>query len=89
MFLILIRKINIRETIARIREQLVAEKKARFHDMLANSKSKTEAIITFLAILELVKQRTVTLVQPRHYGDIEIALISEEPIVEVTTITNL
>lgn len=86
---ILIRTINIRETIARIRDQLIAQRRARFHDMLAAAGTKTEAIVTFLALLELVKQRSVTIVQVDRHGDLEIALIAEEPALEMTTITSV
>jgi len=85
---ILIRTINIRETISRIRDQLVAQKQARFHDLIATG-TKTEAIVTFLALLELVKQRSVTIVQANRHGDLEIALIAEEPTIELTTISSL
>ncbi len=86
---VMIRTVNIRETIARVREKLVTERKARFHDMLAQAKTKTEAIVTFLALLELVKQRTILIAQTDRYGDIEIELITDEPPVAVTEITNV
>ncbi len=86
---VMIRTVNIRETIARVRDKLITERRARFHEMLSHAKTKTEAIVTFLALLELVKQRTIVIAQTDRYGDIDIELIMEEPPVAVTTITNL
>lgn len=86
---VLIRTINIRQTIARIREQLVTQRRARFHEMLGQAKNKTEAIVTFLAMLELVKTRTVTIAQTDRYGDMEIILLDEVPVADVVTSTEL
>jgi segregation and condensation protein A len=79
---VLIRTINIRQTIARIRDQLVTQRRAHFHTMLRQAKNRTEAIVTFLAMLELVKQRTVTIVQVGRYGDMEIVLLEDAPVAE-------
>lgn len=86
---VLIRTINIRETISRVREQLIIARRAKFNELIARTKSKTEAIITFLALLELVKQRTVTIVQTVPHADMEIALIAQTEPMEVNSIEQI
>lgn len=69
---VLEKKINIEEKILHI-EQLILEKiKVNFSRILASATSKTEVIVSFLALLELVKQRTVLVTQDGLFTDIEI-----------------
>ena len=51
--------INIQEKIQRIRGLILERANVNFEQIISESKSKTEVIVSFLAILELVKQRTV------------------------------
>lgn len=51
--------INIQEKIQGIRDLMLKEASMNFENIIRESKSKTEVIVNFLAILELVKQRTV------------------------------
>jgi len=55
--------INIQEKIQRIRNLISKEASLNFERIIKESKSKTEVIVNFLAILELVKQRTVVVKQ--------------------------
>lgn len=70
-------KITIRDRIKRIQRRLRLEGRTRFFDLLADSTSRVEAIITFLAVLELVKQRRVIAVQTRLFGDIDIEPVGD------------
>lgn len=82
---VIIRTINIREKIAQIRDLLGQDKQTSFHALLGSAGSRTEVIVTFLALLELVKQRTVTLAQAKPQGDLVVEVIdleiNEEPII--------
>lgn len=82
---VIIRTINIREKISQIRDLLVEQKRTSFHTLLGAAGSKTEVIVTFLALLELVKQRTVTLAQETPQGDMHVEVlnleVNEEPII--------
>jgi segregation and condensation protein A len=49
-----------------------------FSELLKSSKNKTEIIVTFLAVLELVKQRSVAVVQENVFDDISIQKIDTE-----------
>jgi len=66
------RTISIQEKIAALREHIQREATLNFHHMIKTSKDKTEVIVTFLALLELVKQRMVVVVQDNIFADIEI-----------------
>lgn len=85
---VIIRTINIRQKIVQLKESLLRQPKMSFHQLLRQAVSRTEAIITFLAVLELVKQRSVTVVQREQHADMDIeALVIEE--FEPVTITSV
>lgn len=73
------RTINIQEKIDRIRNEIFEKSFISFSTLLHNSKSKMDTIVTFLALLELVKQRTVAVVQKSRFDDIEIQKQTEQP----------
>ena len=64
--------ISLKEKIFQISSWLKSNKSASFSQMLNNSKNRTEVIIGFLALLELVKQKTVSLKQDDNFSDILI-----------------
>jgi segregation and condensation protein A len=66
------RVVSIHEKIQRIRTLITSAEKVRFSKVLAEATSKTEIIVSFLALLELVKQRSVSVSQDRRWGDILI-----------------
>lgn len=72
------KSINIQEKITSIRERLLRESKANFSEILKEAKDKTEVIVTFLALLELIKQRTVVARQGDSFADIEIERLENE-----------
>jgi segregation and condensation protein A len=64
--------VSISEKIANI-QKLISEKvETSLSTLLKDAKSKTEVIVTFLALLELTKQRIVFLEQTEHFADIII-----------------
>jgi segregation and condensation protein A len=70
------RKINIEEKIAAIESSLLDRLKIGFSKILLGAKSKTEIIVSFLAMLELIKQKTIFVEQTELFGEIEINRIS-------------
>jgi len=64
--------INIQEKIAQIRERIFQQATTHFSDILKEAKDKTEIIVSFLAILELIKQKTIVVKQDKIFDDIEI-----------------
>lgn len=70
------RTVSIKEKIDTIRRLLQKSKHIGFHDVVSEARNRTEVIVTFLAILELMKQRFVALEQEDSFGDIVISPIS-------------
>lgn len=64
--------VSMKEKIDHIRGLLKKAKKHNFHTLLSNRRNKTEMIVSFLALLELVKQKTVSLQQEDNFSDIMI-----------------
>lgn len=69
------KSINIQEKISQIRQRLYREATTNFSEILKEAKDKTEVIVSFLALLELIKQRTVTATQSENFNDITIERI--------------
>lgn len=67
--------VSLEEKINQIRTLLSNEGAVIFSSVLRNSQNRTEVIIGFLALLELVKQQAVFLKQRRSFNDIVIEKI--------------
>lgn len=76
---VMVRTINIRRKIAEIQEHLLSRKQTSFHSLLGQAKNTTEAIVTFLAVLELVKLRSVAVIQNDRYADVSITTLDTAP----------
>jgi len=66
------KKVNIEDKILAIQNILINKMKINFNKILKNTKSKTEVIVSFLAMLELVKQRDISISQDGLFREIEI-----------------
>ncbi|MBT4071269.1 MAG: segregation/condensation protein A [Candidatus Magasanikbacteria bacterium] len=66
------RHMTMKKKIDYIRSLLKKTKKVRFGDIISQAENKTEMIVGFLALLELVKQKTIHLQQDSAFGDITI-----------------
>lgn len=64
--------ITIQEKMALFKEMAQQRTSLSFLRALANARSRTEIIVSFLAVLELVKQRWIEVAQPELFGDIII-----------------
>lgn len=65
-------KITIREKIAHITRLLRQEKHTNFRALLGDSHSRLDIVVTFLAMLELVKRYLVHVRQETIFGEIEL-----------------
>lgn len=70
-------KITIREKIALIAERLVAGRETRFRSLIDSKPSRLEVVVTFLALLELVKRYRVSARQGVLFGEIHIERLEE------------
>ena len=78
--LISIPKITLKKKVEEILHILRADQKTSFSEILGESHDRLQAIVVFLAILELVKQRLVITEQRVNFGD--ITLIPEQELFE-------
>lgn len=62
--------ISLQDKISAIRAKIMGKIELRFQDLILDSKSRTEIIVTFLGILELVKQRLVIVTQDDNFSEI-------------------
>jgi len=73
--------VSIQEKINEIREMILKKSSLSFGALLSKAESKTEIIVTFLAILELVKNQSVQVLQKNIFDDICIEKSSQESII--------
>ncbi|MBI4280931.1 segregation/condensation protein A [Candidatus Uhrbacteria bacterium] len=66
------RAVSLQEKMERIRQLILERATMKFQDVLADAKSKTEVIVNFLALLELVKQRVLEVRQEETFHDIVV-----------------
>lgn len=66
------RAISIQEKIGHLRAMILDRVAVRFGEILKGTKSRTEAIVSFLALLELVKQRVIEVKQDALFHDITL-----------------
>ena len=64
------RIVSLENTIARIRAFVEGAIERGFSELVAGAKEKTEVIVSFLAILELARQKVLDLSQENAFGDI-------------------
>ena len=69
------RAITVKQKIESIFEMLKNRKTMNFSELLAGAESKTDIIISFLAVLELVKVGSAAVKQTGVYGNLEISKI--------------
>ena len=70
-------RVTIREKIHVIIDSLRALQSTRFKSFLNRRGDRMEAIVTFLAMLELIKRRMVEVTQSDLFGDIEVVSTGE------------
>ena len=62
----------MKERIQELRDAILTRARFTFQEIAGGAKSKVDVVVSFLALLELVKQRVVHVVQPESFEDIEI-----------------
>lgn len=66
------RVVSVKERLKEIHDALLSRSHMMFRDVIGSGRSKVDVVISFLALLELVKQRTVHVMQSDTFSDIEI-----------------
>ena len=67
--------VSLKEKITAVSELLSEHKQINFQDLVDGNQDRTDIIITFLAILELLKQNTITAQQTGGHNDIVISKV--------------
>ncbi|MBN2385983.1 MAG: segregation/condensation protein A [Anaerolineales bacterium] len=70
-------RITIREKVAWITERLQAEPQASFRSLLGREPTRLEVVVTFLALLELIKRYRVSARQVGLFSEIQIERLQE------------
>jgi segregation and condensation protein A len=70
-------RITIREKIALIAERLGLSRNATFSGLLGHKPTRLEVVVTFLALLELVKRYRVSARQESLFSDIQIEKLED------------
>jgi segregation and condensation protein A len=66
-------KIRIRDKIRWIMDLMKREDHVSFNSLLSSAASRLDVVVSFLALLELVKERTVIAIQAEPFADIELS----------------
>ena len=66
------RTVSIQQKIDQIRTLIIQQETTSFQALLNTAGTKTEVIVTFLALLELIKQENIIVVQRSVFDDITI-----------------
>ncbi len=77
------RAVSIQDKIRDLFDRVRSQAKTSFHAFVAGSLGRTEAIVSFLALLELVKQRFVRVDQRNLFHDIAITAHESPPDAEI------
>ena len=70
-------KWSVSEKIEMLVKLLAEKSRLKFSQLFEGATSRTEVVVTFLAMLELIRLRQIVCVQPDHFAEIEI--IKAEP----------
>jgi segregation and condensation protein A len=65
-------QVSVNEKIALVHELLDEREEFLFSDLLVDGRSAMEVICSLLAVLELIKSRTIVVMQNRMFGDIRV-----------------
>jgi segregation and condensation protein A len=72
-------KVTIRDRIAFIRDRLAADGRVSFRSVLQECRSRMEVIVSFMAVLELIKSRVLDALQDATFADILLVPVEDAP----------
>ena len=75
--------VSVAERMAHIQERLAAQNEVRFSELLRGCRSRLEVIVTFLAVLEMLRQLRAQAQQEQLFADIVLTPGSGEPLPEM------
>jgi len=69
--------INLEDKISEIKNRLQRSWRVNFQEIIAKSKNKLEIVVSFLALLEMLKRRFIVVQQNKEFGEIIIEKTTE------------
>ena len=66
------RVVSVKERLHEIHQIVLKKSRLTFKEMFSKGHTKVDVVVSFLALLELVKQQTISVVQSGAFSDIEI-----------------
>jgi segregation and condensation protein A len=78
-------KWTVSEKIEHIRNLLTTRSNVRFSELFAEATSRTEVVVTFLAVLELIRLKQLVCTQPEPFAEIEINHAAKQSIMSGAT----
>jgi segregation and condensation protein A len=72
-------KWTVSEKIEHLVETVRTRASIKFSELFAQTTSRTEVVVTFLALLELIRLRQISIFQPEPFSEIEICPRAEPP----------
>jgi segregation and condensation protein A len=72
-----IRRVTLRDKISHIAKFLKINTRGQFNDLLAEKADRIDIVVTFLAILELIKRKVIIAQQKKLFSEISIELSTE------------
>jgi segregation and condensation protein A len=70
-------KWTVSEKIEHLLRLLEEQARLKFSDLFAEAVSRSEIVVTFLALLELIRLKQIVAVQPEAFGEIEIRRVEQ------------
>lgn len=71
-------RMSVENRIGQIRDLFKDKKTVMFSEMIKEDTSPYNQVITFMSLLELLKEKAVTAEQKKRYGDITVKLVEEK-----------
>ena len=71
-------EVSVAEKMTYVRRYMHGHRKMRFQDLLERSESRTEVVVTFLCVLELMKVGAIRLTQENLFSEIDIEYLGSE-----------
>ena len=72
-------RLTVAQVVERVRERLARQAWISFDDLFGAAVTREDVIVTFWAVLELLKRRAITIEQPDLFGTISIGRGAEAP----------
>lgn len=70
---------TVSDKIEQIRTRIQSQKKFRFTELFLDATNRMEVVVTFLALLELIRLRQIAASQPEPFSEIEIIRVDSSP----------